>query len=71
MVNNEDKTVWIDGVPYIRDDSTIPPRITLHPAYKPTIRFRIKQWYWGVQCKKDSFKKCLHNKIYNLWRRYR
>ena len=51
MIIDNDNTIWIDGVPYIRDDSKIPPQITLHPDYHPTIRFRIKRWYWGLQCK--------------------
>lgn len=68
MMSNEDKIIWIDGAPYIQDYSTIPPRIILHPDYQPTIRFRIKQWYWGVLCKIETFKKYLHNKTYNLWR---
>ena len=69
MIIDNDNTIWIDGVPYIRDDSKIPPQITLHPDYHPMIRFRIKRWYWGLQCKKEKFIKKLNNKIYNLFHR--
>lgn len=68
MAISEDKTIWIDGVPYIQDYSVVPPRIILHPDYHPTIWFRIKHLYWGLLCKTDDFKIWLHNKIYNCWR---
>lgn len=69
MITNEDKTIWIDGVPYIQDYSTTPSRIMLHPDYHSTIWFRVKHLYWGFLCKADDLKIWLHNKIYNYWRR--
>lgn len=63
MAISEDKTIWIDGVPYIQDYSVMPPRIMLHPDYHPTIWFRIKHLYWGLLCKIDDLKIRLHNMI--------
>lgn len=67
MITNEDKTIWLDGVPYIQDCSTTPSRIMLHPDYHPTISFRVKHLYWGFLCKIDHFKTWLYNKIYNCF----
>lgn len=68
MAISEDKTIWIDGVPYIQDYSVMPPRIMLHPDYHPTIWFRIKHLYWGFLCKIDNFKIRIHNNMYNYRR---